>query len=1385
MTTIEKFLLKLSNHQIQLWVEEDKLRYCAPKNSITPELLAEMKGRKGELLTFLSARQVSSNSIKPVSRKEIIPLSFTQQRLWFLEQLEENTAIHNISFTLRLEGDLNIKILEKTFLTIIKRHEILRTSFQSKNGNPYQQIEEVTSFNLALIDLTNIPESKQYQEVEKWSKKEASTNILLTESPLVKIKLLKLSPRIHILITTIHHIIYDGWSHKVFNQELSTLYNAYLKGEENPLPDLPIQFADFAFWQQKHLQGQTLNYHLNYWQNQLKNAPSLLELPTDFPRPPQQSYQGKTLPFEISTDLTIKLKQLSQRLNVTLFMTVLAGFAILLNRYSQQKDLLIGTPIANRTLTELEPLIGFFANTLVLRIKTEDDLSFVELLEQVKNTTLDAYTYQDIPFEKLVEVLQIERSLAYNPLFQVVFAWHNTPKESLIMEGINIDYLKYEKETTQFDLDFNFREKEDKIIVYVKYNTSLFKAERISRMLSNFQTLLEAIASNPQEKISQFPLLSEAEKKQLLIDFNKKENTVSTNQCIQELFERQVKLTPNKIAVVCEKEKLTYYQLNEKANQVAHYLQELGVKPQDLIGIYFEKSLLMIIALWGILKAGATYVPLETSYPQDRIAFMLEDAEVSVLLTQENLTAKLPQNNAKIVFLDKDWNLIKNQSINNLIIENNPDNLAYIIYTSGSTGKPKGVMISHESLVSFTQTVITEYPVRREDRILQFASVSFDTAVEEIYPCLCIGATLILRTEKWLTSISGFVEYCQQFKITILDLPTAYWHQMVADLNHNNWQFPSSLRLIIIGGEKAQPEYVKMWQKKVNNYPQLMNTYGPTETTVVATKHLLQNDDLDNTLPIGKSLSYVEKYVLDNNLQLVPIGIEGELYLGGKGLAKGYLNKPELTKEKFINNPFNHDTKLYKTGDKVRYLSDGNLEFIGRIDNQVKIRGFRIELGEIETIIMQYPNVQQALVIPVNKNGQDKVLIAYVIWENQQKMLSDLESFLKENLPLYMIPSFFVDLDSFPLTSNGKVDYSKLPQPNFNSISSSKEFVLPRNNLESQLLTIWQNTLAIENISVKDNFFTLGGHSLLAVKLMSAIENKLDISLPISVIFKAGNIEDLAEEITRIKVSSQEKNQFNSLVLIKKETSKNFSPLFLIHPIGGEVFCYNDLVSRLNTSRACYGLSYYNQGKKIKYKGIKDLASNYLTEIMAVQSVGTYVLGGWSYGGLIAYEMAQQLQLKEKNADLLILIEPTIPFKNKKIKENLFLQDFAINVSLNKELAINWNFEEKLSTIDKLNLILEHLKKESILPKEYKLSQFQEKFEIFKHNVNAIANYQVKPLKTDVVLFKSEYYSENKVNFWQSNIEGNLEIHEIQGNHFTIMSKPNIQVLTQKLERKL
>jgi amino acid adenylation domain-containing protein len=1063
------------------------------------------------------------------ANRDSAPLSFAQQRMWFLDQLEGENPAYNIARAVRLVGSLQVAALEQSLNEIIRRHETLRTTFTAVDGQPFQVIAPILTLTLSVVDLTQLPETQRSAEAERLTIQEAQRPFDLTSGSLLRAQLLRLAPQEHWFLLTIHHIVSDGWSSGVFMKELAALYEAFCSGKPSPLPELPIQYADFAHWQRQWLQGEVVQQLLNYWKQLLGGSLPMLELPTDRPRPAVQTHQGAKHSLRLSKELSEALKALSRREEATLFMTLLAAFQTLLYRYCGQEDIIVGSPIAGRNRAEIEELIGCFLNSLAMRTNLSGNPSFRELLGRVREVALKAYANQDLPVEKLIEELQLERDLSQNRLFQVLFILQNTPMPILELSGLTLSSLAIDNKTAKFDLTLELQETPLGISGWFEYNTDLFDETTLVRMVGHFQTLLEGIVANPEQKLSDLPVLTPAERQTLLVKWNNTQADYPKDLCIHQLFETQVKLTPEAIAVVFEDKQLNYWELNCRANQLANYLRSLGVKPEVFVGLYIDRSLEMVVGLLAILKAGGAYVPLDPAYPKERLAHMLSDSQVSVLLTQEQLLPRLPEQQAHVVCLDTDWGRIGQETQENPLCNVSPENLAYVIYTSGSTGKPKGVMIQHQSLVSFTQTTTVKYGISGSDRVLQFASISFDAAAEEIYPCLTSGGTLVLRTDEMLSDLQTFLQKCRDWKLTVLDLPTAYWHQVTSELAMTDLVLPESLRLVIIGGERALPERVQLWQKVVGTHPQLVNTYGPTEATVVATMYKLPTSTLEDTalseVPIGRTLSHVQAYVLDKYLKPVPIGVPGELHIGGISLARGYLNRPDLTAEKFIPNPF-HDqpgTRLYKTGDLVRYLPDGNIEYLGRIDNQVKIRGFRIELGEIEAVLGQHPAIRETLVVVREDVPGDKRLVAYVIPKQEPALtISELRHFLKEQLPNYMIPSAFVMLETIPLTPNGKVDYLALPAPEMAQLELEETFVAPRTPVEKQLASIWADVLKLEQVGVYNSFFDLGGHSLLGMQVMSRLCQAFGVELPVRSLFEAPTVAELAKQIDTLLWATQQ-----------------------------------------------------------------------------------------------------------------------------------------------------------------------------------------------------------------------------------------------------------------------
>ncbi|QTL38231.1 amino acid adenylation domain-containing protein [Xenorhabdus budapestensis] len=1074
----------------------------------------------------LTRQYTQRTSITVQPREGDIPLSWAQQRLWFLTQLDPaaQTAYH-MSTGLHLQGLLNQNALKAALDRIVARHEILRTTFVSIEGTARQVIGDANcGFALTTEDISHLPASEKQTTVEKCAQHEAITSFDFTQGPLFRGHLLRLAEDEHILLLTQHHIISDGWSVNVLIYELSTLYHAFCQGLVDPLPGLPLQYTDYTLWQHQWLQGNVLENLLNYWRNELQSAPVLLELPTDKPRPIKQSYIGNRVNVAFSPTLSSALKALSQHHGTTLFMTLLAGWSVLLSRLSGQHDLVIGTPVANRQQHELEPLIGFFVNTLALRIQLSDNPSVSELLNRVKHKALSAYAHQDLPFEQLVEVLKPPRNLSHSPIFQVMLALDNTPgQQNFELSGLHVKELSHIRNSAYFDLTLSLNDTDQGLVGDLEYSSDIFEHASIERMVGHLQTLLEAMIADDSQQIETLPLLTSSQRSQLLTNFNLTAQDYQQDRLIHQLVEQQAASRPDAIALIGEEGQLSYAELNQHANQLAHAIRASGVRPDERIAICVERSLEMIIGLLGILKAGASYVPLDPEHPTERLVYMLSDSQPALILTQRHLSARLVNTDLPIWALDSTEHQthIASHPQDNISITQSgliPSNLAYVLYTSGSTGLPKGVMIEHRHVVNFIQAQIQTTALTSHDRVLQFASFGFDNSVAEIFPTLAVGATLVLRPAHLKVPDTDFITFLQENHITVVDLPTAFWHLWAQEVKAGYSWPPPSLRSVAASGEKAEARHLKAWLASPGTQTcRWINFYGPTETTVNATACIYEPGHPHSVedIPIGRPMANTTAYILDTQGQPVPIGVTGELYIGGEGVARGYLNRTELTAERFIHDPFSNQpaARLYRTGDLGRWLPDGNIRYLGRNDFQIKLRGFRIELGEIETQLVACTGVKDALVIVREDDSGDKRLIAYLVPDSPSPLnTASLREQLSSNLASYMIPTAFVTLEAFPLNQSGKVDRAALPAPN-RSASVSHEYAAPQGEIEQQLAEIWQSLLGLEQVGRHDNFFELGGHSLLTVQVASRLRQTLNINVTLQDLFLQPTLSDLAQTL--------------------------------------------------------------------------------------------------------------------------------------------------------------------------------------------------------------------------------------------------------------------------------
>jgi amino acid adenylation domain-containing protein len=1057
--------------------------------------------------------QISERTIPRRANRHSAPLSFAQQRLWFLDQLEPNTALYNVPKALRLKGALKVSAMHDALNAILERHEVLHSVIFVRDGNPVQIVTEGRSLSLPLVDLSAWPRESRDQEMYRLLDIEARRPFDLSSDLMIRATLVRLDTEDHLLLLVIHHVACDGWSFDVLFQELAALYAAFSRDRPSPLFELPIQYADFAVWQRQWLQGEKFERQLSYWKKRLSGV-SPLNFPTDRPRPAVRSSRGARKIVRLGKKLSDELKALSRQHRVSLFMTLLAAFQTLIYRYTGRDDIAVGSPIANRTFTEIEGLLGFFANTLVLRADLSTNPSFLELVQRVREIALDAYEHQDLPIERLVEEINPERSLSYSPLFQVIFALQNASSRDFALGDLKATIYDFETGTAKFDLSLSLADQSGSLSGFFEYNTDLFEASTIDRMLGHLQTLFEGIVANPEQRLSKLPLLTDFETEQILVDWNKTKKDIANNDSIHRQFETQVERTPDAVAVVFEDKQLTYEQLNRGANQLAHYLRALGVGLEVPVAICVERSMEMVLGILGILKAGGFYVPLDPAYPRDRLAFMLRDAKAPVLLTQEHLTAKLPENGLRIICLDRDWKAISQENENNPATATTADNLAYVMYTSGSTGTPKGVSVTHRGVVRLVKEA--DYVKLDEKEIfLQFAPLCFDASTFEIWACLLKGAKLVIFPPH-TPSLEELGHFIEESRVTILWLTSALFQPM-AD---SHLESLGSVRQLLAGGDVLSAAHAKRVFDRLPSC-RLINGYGPTEsTTFTCCYPVISAEKIAASVPIGRPIANTEVYVLDGHFNPVPIGVSGHLYIGGDGLARGYLNNGALTAEKFIPNPFSDQpgARLYHTGDLARYLTDGNIEFLGRKDYQVKIRGFRIELGEIEALLGQHPAVEQAVLLAREDLPGDKRLVAYLLLRQREALApSILRDFLKERLPDYMQPSAFVFLDRLPLTSNGKVDRKVLPAPEDTSPSNRESFLAPRNALEKSLAKIWAEVLKLERIGIEDNFFDRGGHSLLATQLISRVRDSLDISLSVRAVFENPTLAELAAKIADIQ----------------------------------------------------------------------------------------------------------------------------------------------------------------------------------------------------------------------------------------------------------------------------
>jgi natural product biosynthesis luciferase-like monooxygenase protein/amino acid adenylation domain-containing protein len=1332
-------------------------------------------------------------TLAPAIRTEKPPLSFAQQRMWFLVQLDPGNAYFNMFQAIPLQQAPDPDALRQALDAVIARHEILRTSFPAdEHGMPYQRIAPTLRLPLPRIDLSELPEQERAARVRIWLEREKTELFDVAHGPLLRARLLKLGDTSHILSVALHHLIFDGLSINIFTSELLEHYRAFLQGRPALLPPLSIQYADYAVWQRACLQGAAFDQHLAYWKTHLEGAPALLELPTDRPRPAVQTYRGSVYGFPLSPKLTEDLNLFCRKNDCTIYVALLSGLFALLSRYSRQTDVVIGSMIADRSQPALMQAIGYFVNAVPLRVTLAPEHSALSVLLQVKRAVLGALTHQNMPFEYLVERLNPQRSSAYTPIYQVAFVSRDFQGEEageIDHESVPSDEMTA-GDTTVHDLLVTARQTRSGIAMHLNYNTDLFDAGTMERLGKHFTRLMEAIVVNPEARMVYLPLMDDAERDQLLWRWNDTAVVRSTAETIQRQFEVQAAKTPDRIAVTFDSTTWSYADLNARANQLAHHLRGLGVGPDVMVGICIERSIEMVVGLLGILKAGAAYVPLDPMYPQSRLAHMLDDAKPAVVLTQQHLVANLPLHDIRTVCLDTQWAALARYPADNPESTVLADNLAYVIYTSGSTGRPKGTSIHQRGFVNLVSWFISEFNVDSSDRVLLFSSLSFDLTQKNIFSALLVGGQLHVPPEGYAPDKARL--YIRDQAITFLNCaPSAFYPLMSG---HSEPDF-ATLKQIFLGGEPIQSRLLHDTFSKSCSHPVIHNTYGPTEASDVVSFFSWDPKDAKDNIPIGRPIANTQIYILDPQLHPVPIGVAGQLHIAGDGLARGYLNRPDLTAEKFIPNPFGAaGTRMYRSGDLARFLPDGNIEYLGRLDHQVKIRGFRIELGEIEAAMTALPAVREAVVM-ARKDSPDQVrLVAYLVPLNSTTIdPSTLRGTLLQSLPEHMVPSHFVVLDRLPLTANGKLDRHALPAPDVAALALST-YMAPSTVTEHELAAIWSELLNIpvERVGTQDSFFALGGHSLLALHLQHALTTRLKKSMSLTAFFTAPTIVDMAAMLDM-------ENAPRSL-LVPLQSSGSGRPLFCIHPVGGDVMCYRALAEELGKYMPVHALqSPEAAGLTMTFDSVAAMAQAYAAAIVETQPEGIYRLLGWSSGGLIAMTVATALEKQGRTVEYVGLLDShtVISLLGEPTEKSVLSAAILTVLTSLRPTSPLQDFLAELERMSNDDGIADFLfgREDVVLPslerltgatfRASRLESLRRQVETTRRHLSLLASYVPEKIQAPlhICCAKESHLASNTCSF-HDETSTHSRMEQVDGDHYSILTEPHVHALAKAILRQ-
>lgn len=1344
------------------------------------------------------------------SRDAVFPLSHGQRGMWFLYQMDRRSAAYNVCYPSRIRSPLNLDAFRQTVQTLLDRHPALRTTFEERDGELLQRVHEKPPLPVEVIDASSWSEEALRARLEE----EAHRPFDLERGPLLRMQLFARAPDDHILLIGVHHIIGDFWSLVLVIEEMQVLYPAACAGKSAGLPLPGKQYRDFVRWQAEMLATSEGERLWAYWERKLAGAPPVLDVPADRPRPPVFTRRGGAAPWQVDPDLARRLKVLAVSEGVTLYSVLLAAFQLLIGRYTGQDDFLIGSPFAGRSRPGFEGVIGYFINMLPLRADLSGAPSFRALLRRVGATVLEALEHQDYPFSLIVERMQVERDLSRAPLVQVSFTLEKSHRAqelgawrfflppsgaTLNVGGLQVEQYYVEQYASQSDLEMVFEEGDGTLEGMLRYNSDLYEAETARRMVGHFLLLLEAVAENADRSVSDLPCLTLAERRLVLDEWNRTDVAFPRDLCLHQVFEQQAERTPGAIALTSDEGALSYAELEAASNRLAHRLRRLGVGPGAFVSLYLERSPSMIVAILGVLKAGAAYVPLEPTTPADRVSLVLADTAAPVLLTQHSLAPRLPESGATVLCLDDPAEPLDGDDARPADTGVCSSDLAYVIYTSGSTGRPKGVMVEHRAIVNTLMWRDRDLTLFADDRVLYNMSYTFDPSICIIFPTLAVGARMVLAAPGEEYDPHRLLERVVREGVTILEAPTTILRLMLDDPLLDTCR---TLRWVCCGGEPMPMDLPPRLLDRLD--VTLYNLYGPTEASVDATWWACRRDERRPTIPIGRPVANGRAYVLDAALRPVPPGVPGELFIGGAGLARGYLNDPVQTAERFIPDPFsaNPSARLYRTGDRCRWMTDGALEFLGRLDHQVKVRGFRVELGEVEAALLSYPALREAAVT-AQAGGSERRLVAYVVGEGEALSIEALRRYLKDRLPGYMVPSVFVPMAALPRTSGGKVDRRALPAPPQERPALDRPFVAPRTPLEEFLAGLWRDVLRLDRVGVDDHFFELGGSSIQGAVLINRIQETLGAPVYVIALFDSPTVTALARHLaeahpeavrrlfggTSLTVATRPVDNGDGeahvhpapggLILTLQPEGVR-TPWFMVHPPGGIVVCYQALAQRLNRERPFYGIrshGLHGNGEALP-ETMEAMAAEYVAAVKAVQPHGPYYLGGWSVGGLVAFEMAQQLLAEGEPIAFLTLLDTT---PTATPEEDPGGREYGLEVSL-EELA-------KLGPDAQLPYLWQHALKLGLIGPDVPLGVAQQVLEALKrlfHHHMVLANHYVpRPYPGKITLLRPSdapfVVATSRDRGW-SKWAAEVEVHFVPGQHHSMVKEPHVQAMARVLE---